>query len=75
MKDLRMYSRTSSYFQKQSQFLETYPQLLVDAAHEMLSVDSVPKRDKQRRILRQMLARRGPFALVKDAVGAFRALT
>ena len=46
-----------------------------DAAHELLSVDSVPKQDKQRKILRQMLARRGPFSLVKDAVGAFRALT
>ena len=75
MKDLRLYSRTSSYFQRQTQFLETYPRMLVDAAHELLSVDSVPKQDKQRKILRQMLARRGPFALVKDAVGAFRALT
>jgi electron transfer flavoprotein-quinone oxidoreductase len=75
MKDLRLYSRTSSYFQKQTQFLEKYPQMLADAAHELLSVDSVPKQDKQRKILRQMLARRGPFGLVKDAVGALRALT
>jgi electron transfer flavoprotein-quinone oxidoreductase len=75
MKDLRLYSRTSAYFQKQTQFLETYPELLIDAAHEMLSVDSVPKQDKQRKILRQVLRRRGPMGLVKDAVGAFRALT
>jgi hypothetical protein len=38
-------------------------------------VDSVPKQDKQRKILRQVLRRRGPVGLVKDAVGAFRALT
>ncbi len=75
MKDLKLYSRTSSYFQNQTQFLQTYPQMLVDAAHELLSVDSVPKQQKQRKILRQMLMRRGPLALVKDAVGAFRALT
>ena len=75
MKDMRLYSRTSAYFQKQTQFLETYPEILIDAAHEMLSVDSVPKQDKQRKILRQVLRRRGPLGLVKDAVGAFRALT
>ena len=75
LKDLRQYTRTSSYFQRQTQFLDAYPEMLVEAAHELLSVDSVPKRDKQRKILRQMLARRGPVALVKDAVGAFRALT
>jgi len=75
MKDLRLYSRTSSYFQKQTQFLETYPELLVEAAHELLSVDSVPKQVKQRKILRRMLRQRGPIALAKDALGAFRALT
>ena len=75
MKDLRLYSRTSGYFQKQTQFLQTYPAMLAEAAHELLSVDSVPKQEKQRKILRHMLARRGPVALVKDAVGAFRALT
>lgn len=76
MKDLTLYSRTSRYFQnKAGEFLEVYPDLLVDAAHELLTVDSVPKRDKQRKILRQLLARRAPWELVRDAVGALRALT
>lgn len=75
MKDLRLYSRTSRYFQSKSVFLEEYPELLVNAAHELLSVDSVPKQEKQRRILRQILGRRGPLDIVRDAVGAFRAVT
>jgi electron transfer flavoprotein-quinone oxidoreductase len=75
MKDLRLYSRTSSFFQNKSVFLEKYPDLLAGVAHELFSVDSVPKQDKQRRILRRVLADRGPLGIVRDAVGAFRALT
>ncbi|MBM2811417.1 MAG: dependent oxidoreductase [Chloroflexi bacterium] len=75
MKDLQMYSRTSGYFQGKSEFFELYPELLVQAAHELLTVDSVPKRDKQRRILRQLLGQRAPWDLVKDSLGVLRALT
>jgi electron transfer flavoprotein-quinone oxidoreductase len=75
MKDLRLYSRTSSYFQSKSVFLNKYPDLLAGVAHELFSVDSIPKQDKQRRILRKVLADRGPLGIVRDAVGAFRALT
>jgi hypothetical protein len=41
----------------------------------MFTVDSVPKRQKQRKILRQLFRRRRPWDLARDAVGAFRALT
>ena len=61
MKDLRLYSRTSRFFQGRPHFLELYPELLVEAAHELLTVDSVPKQDKQRRILRRFLGRRAPW--------------
>jgi hypothetical protein len=49
--------------------------MLAEAAHQMLSVDSVPKQDKQRAILRQLLRERAPWELIRDAVGALRALT
>lgn len=75
MDDLRGYSKTSSFFQGKPQFLERYPEILVDALHEFLTVDNVPKRAKQRRILRQVLSRRAPWELARDAVGALRALT
>lgn len=75
MKDLDLYSRTSRYFQANSELLELYPKILVEAAHEFLCVDSVPKQDKQRAILRRLLAHRPPWKLAQDAVGAFRALT
>lgn len=75
MDDLRAYSKTSQFFQKKPEFLEKYPGLLVDALHELLTVDSVPKRAKQRKILRQVLANRRPWDLAKDAIGALRSLT
>jgi electron transfer flavoprotein-quinone oxidoreductase len=75
MKDLSLYSRTSRFFQKNRDFLELYPGMLAEAAHQMLSVDSVPKQDKQRAILRQLLRERAPWELIRDAVGALRALT
>ncbi len=75
MKDLRLYSRTSQFFQKNRDFLEVYPGILADAVHEMLTVDSVPKQDKQRAIVKRLLKERAPWELVRDALGALRALT
>ena len=75
MKDLTQYGRTSRFFQSKPEFLELYPGMLAEAVHELLTVDSVPKREKQRRILRRFLGRRGPWDLARDAVGALRALT
>jgi electron transfer flavoprotein-quinone oxidoreductase len=75
MKDLRMYSKTSSFFHRKPEFLERYPELIMEAVHEMLTVDSVPKQEKQRMILRRLMSQRAPMELVRDAVGALRALT
>ena len=75
MKDLRLYSRTSQFFQNNRDFLEVYPGLLADAAHQMLTVDSVPKQDKQRAIVRRLLKERAPWDLVRDAFGALRSLS
>jgi electron transfer flavoprotein-quinone oxidoreductase len=75
MKDLSLYSRTTQFFQGRPEFLEKYPEMLVDAAHELLSVDSIPKQETQRRILRRFMQQRAPWAVVKDAVGALRSLT
>jgi electron transfer flavoprotein-quinone oxidoreductase len=75
MDDLRAYSKTSKFFQGKPVFLERYPEILTEAIHELLTVDSVPKRQKQRKILRQVLRRRKPWDLARDAIGAFRAVT
>jgi len=75
MKDLQLYSRTSRFFQENTEFLEKYPQLIVDAVHEFFAVDSIPKQDKQRRILRRLMEQRAPLAMIRDAFGALRALT
>jgi len=75
MKDLTLYSRTSKFFQNNPDFLERYPELLVNAAHEMFSVDSMPKQDKQKLIIRRLMQERAPWQVVKDAVGALRSLT
>ena len=73
MDDLRMYSKTSEFFQRKPEFLEVYPKLLSGALHELLTVDSVPKREKQRRLVRQVLGQRAPWTIARDLVGALRA--
>ncbi len=75
MKDLSVYSKTSKFFQNKPEFLEQYPEMIAEAIHEMLSVDSVPKQEKQRRILKRLIQQRAPWDVVRDAVGALRSLT
>ncbi|HZT09138.1 MAG TPA: FAD-dependent oxidoreductase [Chloroflexota bacterium] len=75
MKDLSLYSRTSRFFQGHPEILERYPEMISEAAHELFSVDSVPKQEKQRRILRRLMNQRAPWDVARDAIGALRALT
>lgn len=75
MDDLRTYSKTSRFFQGKPVFLERYPEIITEAIHELLTVDSVSKRQKQRKILRQVFRRRRPWDLARDAIGALRSVT
>ncbi len=74
LQDLRKYERLPDLVDHQADLLQIYPALLSEAIHEMLTVDGVGKREKQRRILRRLLARRPWWRLLRDAYEGWRAM-
>jgi len=74
LKDLRKYERLPDFVERRADLLQIYPALLGEAIEEMLAVDGVSKREKQRRILRQFLARRPWWRILRDAYDGWRAM-
>jgi electron transfer flavoprotein-quinone oxidoreductase len=74
LQDLRKYERLPELVERRADLLHVYPELLSEAIHEMLTVDGVGKREKQRKILRRLLDRRPWWRLLRDAVEAWRAM-
>lgn len=74
LQDLRQYRHVTPVIEQSPQFLGTYPGLLNRALQEFLTVDGVPKRQKEKRIFRQVLKERPVTALLGDAYRMWRAL-
>jgi electron transfer flavoprotein-quinone oxidoreductase len=74
VQDLVGYSRVSRFAHEHPELFTVYPRLLADAVHELMTVDSVPKRLKLLDVLRHARRRRPLLALAKDVAGALRAL-
>lgn len=73
MKDLKKYKEMPRILHKNPQFFTTYPELLNQAAHAMLTVDGVDKKTKEREIRRNFKAKRSLFGLMGDAFKMWRA--
>jgi electron transfer flavoprotein-quinone oxidoreductase len=74
LQDLRKYEHLPEVVDRRPDLLRLYPELLSEAIHEMLTVDGVSKREKQRRILRRLLERRPWWSLLQDAYAGWRAM-
>src|SRR5579884_1424879 len=74
LQDLRKYERLPELADKHPELLQVYPALLSEALLELLTVDGVAKREKQRRILRRLLSRRPWWRFLRDAYEGWRAL-
>jgi electron transfer flavoprotein-quinone oxidoreductase len=74
LKDLRKYARLPDLVEHRPDLLQVYPALLSEAIQEMLTVDGLSKRDKQRRILRRLLSERPWWRILGDAYTGWRAL-
>lgn len=74
LEDLRKYADAAHFMTRNPHILGRYPELASAAAREMLTVDGVPKREKQWRIIRSFIRERGYLGLVKDAINAWRSL-
>jgi electron transfer flavoprotein-quinone oxidoreductase len=74
LQDLRKYARLPDLVERRPDLLQVYPALLSEAIQEMLTVDGLSKRDKQRRILRRVLSERPWWRILGDAYTGWRAL-
>ncbi len=73
MKDMKKYADVPGFMHGNPHVLHEYPQLLNTAAREMIRVDGVDKRTKQKRILAEVRAKRSLLGLMGDAVRFWRA--
>jgi len=73
-KDLYKYRNMARFFETHPEFFGLYPDLLNEAAREMLTVDGVPKRRKQRKIFWDALRKRSPWRMAIDFFKAWRSI-
>jgi len=72
--DLKKYRRAPRFFESSPHLFSLYPQLLNDAAAEFITVDGVPKRQKQWKIIGMARQRRSLLGMARDLWGAWRSL-
>ena len=73
-KDLYKYRNMARFFESHPEFFALYPELLNEAAREMLTVDGTTKRAKQRRIFWDAMRKRKPWTMARDFFGAWRSI-
>ncbi|MDP1808018.1 MAG: FAD-dependent oxidoreductase [Actinomycetota bacterium] len=74
LQDLRKYRKLPGFISSRPQIFNVYPQIINDAATEFLTVDSVPKKQKQWKIWRQIVKKRRPLRkLLRDIYEGWRA--
>jgi electron transfer flavoprotein-quinone oxidoreductase len=73
-KDLYKYRNMGATFEKVPAFFGLYPELLNETCREMLTVDGVSKRTKQRKIFWGALAKRNPIRMAWDMFRAWRSV-
>ena len=74
LKDLKKYKRAPELLHTNKNLLQKYPKLLNQAAFEMLKVDGVPKKDKEKLIWKSVKKEIGIGHLVKDLFKLWRDL-
>ena len=72
MKDLKKYKGLPDMLQKNERLLKKYPKVLNDAAFELLNVNGVSKKDKEKLIWKNMKQEIGLGNMVKDMFKIWR---
>lgn len=74
IKDLMKYRNTSGFLESHRYFLDFYPKALNQAAHQFFTVDGIPKKEKQRQILRSLTKDRSLRKIGTDMFKLWRVL-
>ena len=73
MMDLKKYRKLPEYIATHPDLFATYPEMLNEAADEFLTIDGVPKKEKQRRIWKIVKSHRSVRRIVADIYKSWRA--
>lgn len=73
LKDLKKYRNLPTVFHANPYFFNTYPELVNQAMHEMIKVDGIDKKTKEKNIRRNFTQKRSLFGLMGDAYKLWRA--
>ncbi|MBO8169923.1 MAG: FAD-dependent monooxygenase [Thermoanaerobacteraceae bacterium] len=74
LKDLKKYQNVGLVMERNPQFFKFYPHAINAALEEFLTVDSIPKKEKQRKIWNYITSRRSKYEIVKDMYRGWRVL-
>lgn len=74
IKDLKKYQNASGFFETNDHIFSLYPSLLNKAAEEFTTVDNVPKREKQRRIMELVTSERSKLEILRDIYRGWRVM-
>ena len=74
IKDLKKYRNLPKFADGHGEAFFAYPEMVSIAAREMMTVDGVTKREKQKKILRALTKRRSIAKMASDAFALFRGM-
>ncbi|MFZ5944406.1 MAG: FAD-dependent oxidoreductase [Bacillota bacterium] len=74
IKDLQKYQHSSGYFEENPELFYLYPRLASIVGKEFFTIDNIPKREKQRIIMKKVFEQRPKWDLVKDLYRIWRVL-
>ncbi len=74
LQDLKKYQDLPEFVDSRADLLQTYPEIVNLAVHEMLTVDGRSKREKQRAIWNAIRTRRPLWRLLKDGYQAWKVI-
>jgi len=74
VKDLQKYQHSSGYFEEHPELFYLYPHLASIANKEFFTIDNIPKKEKQRIIMRKVFEQRPKWELAKDLYKLWRVL-
>jgi len=74
IKDLMKYRNTAGFLESHRDFLKFYPEAVNRAAHEFFTVDGIPKKEKQKKILKMLTEERPLWQIGSDMYKLWRVL-
>lgn len=74
IKDLYKYRNLGRFFEENPHMLKTYPEILTNSVRLFFTVDGVPKKERQKQIVKSVLAKRSAKELLKDVWEMWRVI-